>query len=338
MNWRYWLQDDISWVNPEYFWLLLIIPVMTAYYIWSGKRKNAAIQFSSLSVFGKRNITWKHIFRHSLFFLRMLAAAAIIVALARPQTSSSRQDVTIEGIDIIVALDISGSMMAEDFKPNRLGAAKKVISEFIDMRENDRMGLVIFSGESFTQCPLTTDHAVVKNLIEDVKNGMIEDGTAIGDGLATAINRLKESQAVSRVIILLTDGENNAGSIDPLSAADIAKTFGIRIYTIGVGTIGTAPMPYDHPLFGRRYQQQEVRIDEPSLRKIAEITGGEYFRATGNKKLQEIYEVIDELEKSKIDVTEFHKKYEEFLPFALFALGALLLEFLLRITLFRRVP
>jgi Ca-activated chloride channel family protein len=338
MIWKYWLQDDITWMNPEYFWLLLIIPVMTAYYIWSGKRKNAALQFSTLGMFGKRNITWKHILRHSMFLLRMLATAAIIVALARPQSSSSRQDVTVEGVDIIIALDISGSMMAEDFKPNRLEAAKKVISEFIDMRSSDRMGLVIFSGESFTQCPLTTDHAVIKNLIKDIKNGMIEDGTAIGDGLATAINRLKESQAVSRVIILLTDGENNAGSIDPLSAADIAKTFGIRVYTIGVGTIGTAPMPFDHPLFGRRYQQVEVRIDEPSLRKIAEITGGEYFRATGNKKLEEIYESIDKLEKSKIDVTEFHKKYEEFLPFALFALGALLLEFLLRVTLFRRIP
>lgn len=337
MIWRAWI-DDMTWANPEYFWLLLIIPVMTGYYIWSGRRKNAAIQFSHLSMFSKRNITWKHVLRHSLFFLRMLATAAIIVALARPQTSSSRQDVTIEGIDIIVALDISGSMMAEDFKPNRLEAAKKIITEFISMRTNDRMGLVIFSGESFTQCPLTTDHAVVKNLIKQVKNGMIEDGTAIGDGLATAINRLKESQAVSKVIILLTDGENNAGAIDPISAADIAKTFGIRIYTIGVGTIGTAPMPYDHPLFGRRYQQMEVRIDEPALRKIAEITGGEYFRATGNKKLEEICQTIDKLEKSKIDVTEFHKKYEEFLPLALLALGALLLEFLLRITIFRRIP
>ena len=338
MIWKYWLQDDITWVNPEYIWLLLIIPLMTAYYIWSWKRKNAAIQFSTLSMFGKRDITWKHVLRHLMFFLRMLATAAIVVALMRPQSSSSRQDVTVEGIDIIVALDISGSMMAEDFKPNRLEAAKKVITEFIDMRTNDRMGLVIFSGESFTQCPLTTDRAVIKNLIKDVKNGMIEDGTAIGDGLATAINRLKESQAVSRVIILLTDGENNAGSIDPLSAADIAKTFGIRIYTIGVGTIGTAPIPVDHPLFGRRYQQMEVRIDEPSLRDIAKITGGEYFRATGNKKLEEIYEAIDQLEKSKIDVTEFHKKYEEFLPFALLALGALLLEFLLRVTIFRRIP
>jgi Ca-activated chloride channel family protein len=338
MIWNYWLQDDITWVNPEYLWLLLIIPLMTAYYIWSGKRKNAAIQFSSLSMFNKRHVTWKHILRHLMFFLRMLATAAIVVALARPQSSSSRQDVTIEGIDIIVALDISGSMMAEDFKPNRLEAAKNVSSDFIEMRVNDRVGLIVFAGESFTQCPLTTDRSVVKNLVKDVKNGMIEDGTAIGDGLATAINRLKESTAISKVIILLTDGENNAGSIDPLSAADIAKTFGIRIYTIGVGTIGTAPMPYDHPLFGRRYQQVEVRIDEPLMREIAKITGGEYFRATGNKKLEEIYESIDQLEKSKIDVTEFHKKYEEFLPFALLALGALLLEFLLRVTVFRRVP
>jgi Ca-activated chloride channel family protein len=336
MIWNKFLQD-ITWANPEAFWLLLLIPLMMAYYIWSGKRKNATLQFSTLSMFNKKHLTWKHVLRHSMFCLRMIAAAAIIVALARPQSSSSRQDVTIEGIDIITALDISGSMMAEDFKPNRLEAAKEVISEFIDMRPNDRVGMVIFSGESFTQCPLTTDHTVIKNLIHDIKNGMIEDGTAIGDGMATAVNRLKDSPAVSKVIILLTDGENNAGSIDPLSAADIAKTFGIRIYTIGIGTIGMAPMPVETP-FGRRYQDVPVRIDEPSLQQIAKITGGEYFRATGNKKLKEIYDAIDKLEKSKIDVTEFHKKYEEFLPLALIALGALLLEFLLRVTIFRRIP
>lgn len=336
MSWKEFLQD-ITWANPEYFWLLLIIPVLIAYYIWSGKRKNAALQFSSLAMFGKKQRTWKHFLRHSMFFLRMLAVALIVVALARPQSSSSRQDVTIEGIDIVTALDISGSMQAEDFKPNRLEAAKSVLSDFIDGRTNDRMGLVIFAGESFTQSPLTTDRAVLKNLIKDIKFGMIEDGTAIGDGLATAINRLKDSEAVSKVIILLTDGENNAGSIDPLSAADIAKTYGIRIYTIGVGSIGKAPYPQDTP-FGRRYVEVDVRIDEPSLRKIAEITGGEYYRATGNKKLEEIYKSIDQLEKSKIDVTEFHKKYEEFLPLAVLALIVLALEFLLRVTVFRRIP
>ncbi|MDR0363836.1 MAG: VWA domain-containing protein [Bacteroidales bacterium] len=327
----------MTWANPEYFWLLLIIPVLIAYYIWSGKRKNAALQISSLSRFGKQQRTWKHYLRHSMFALRTLAVALIIVALARPQSSSSRQDVTVEGIDIVTALDISGSMKAEDFKPNRLEAAKSVLIDFIDGRVNDRIGLVIFAGESFTQSPLTTDRTVLKNLVKQINFDMIEDGTAIGDGMATAINRLKDSEAISKVIILLTDGENNSGSIDPLSAADIAKTYGIRIYTIGVGTIGRAPVAYDTP-FGKRYTDMEVRIDEPLLTQVAEITGGQYFRATGNKKLEEIYKEIDQLEKSKIDVTEFHKKYEEFLPLAVLALIALGLEFLLRMTIFRRIP
>lgn len=336
MSWKEFL-EDITWANPEYFWLLLIIPVLIAYYLWSGKRKNAALQMSSLGMFGKRQRTWKHYLRHSMFVLRMLAVALIIVALARPQSSSSRQDVTVEGIDIVTALDISGSMRAEDFKPNRLEAAKNVLVDFIEGRVNDRIGLVIFAGESFTQSPLTTDRAVLQNLVKEIKFDMIEDGTAIGDGMATAINRLKDSEAVSKVIILLTDGENNSGSIDPLSAADIAKTYGIRIYTIGVGTIGRAPVAVDTP-FGKRYTEVEVRIDEPLMTQIAELTGGKYFRATGNKKLEEIYKEIDLLEKSKIDVTEFHKKYEEFLPLAVWALILLALEFLLRTTIFRRIP
>jgi len=228
-------------------------------------------------------------------------------------------------------------MLAEDFNPNRLEAAKKVAEDFVAGRPNDRVGLVIFSGETFTQCPLTTDHSVLLNLFKDVKSGMIEDGTAIGDGLATAVNRLKESKAISKVIILLTDGENNMGALDPISAAEIAELYGIRVYTIGVGTLGTAPYPVQTP-FGKQYQNIEVKIDEPMLNDIASMTDGKYFRATDNKKLEEIYHEIDELEKSKIDVTEFRKKNEEFLPLVLVAALLFLLELFLRNTVFRTVP
>lgn len=263
--------------------------------------------------------------------------ALFIVALARPQSTSSRQDVSIEGIDIVMALDVSGSMLAMDLKPDRLEAAKEVASEFISGRENDRFGLVIFSGEAFTQAPLTTDHQVVKNLFKDVKSGMIEDGTAIGDGLATAVNRLKDSKAVSKVIILLTDGVNNMGSLDPLSSAEIAKMYGIRVYTIGVGTEGTAPYPVQTP-FGVRTQYVEVKIDEALLQQVAELTEGRYFRATSNQKLREIYNEIDQLEKSKIDVTEFKKKKEEFFDFALLGFLIIIFEIVLRYTVFRSTP
>jgi len=228
-------------------------------------------------------------------------------------------------------------MLAEDFKPNRLEAAKKVAWNFIEGRPNDRIGLVVFSGESFTQCPLTTDHRIIKNLFEDIESGMIEDGTAIGDGLATSINRLKESQSVSKVIILLTDGVNNKGSLDPVSAAEIAKMYGLRVYTIGVGSRGTAPYPVQG-MFGKRYQRMEVEIDEELLQNIADMTGGKYFRATDSQKLEEIYGEIDQLERSKIDVTEFTEKAEEFLPLVLLAFGILALEFILKNTLLKTLP
>jgi Ca-activated chloride channel family protein len=269
--------------------------------------------------------------------MRALGIGLLIIALARPQTTSSRQDVTIEGIDIVLALDVSSSMLAMDLRPDRLEAAKEVASEFISGRPNDRFGLVIFSGETFTQAPLTTDHAVIKNLFENIHSGMIEDGTAIGDGLATSVNRLKESKAVSKVIILLTDGVNNMGSLDPLSSAEIAKMYGVRIYTIGVGSEGNAPYPVQTP-FGRQIQYMEVKIDEALLQQVAELTDGRYFRATSNEKLREIYGEIDKLEKSKIDVTEFKKRKEEFLPFALLAFVLIMAEVLLRNTVFRSAP
>lgn len=273
----------------------------------------------------------------SLFVIRLLALALLIIALARPQSHSSKQDVSVTGIDIVLATDISGSMLAEDFKPNRLESAKDVASDFIEGRPNDRIGLVVFSGESFTQCPLTSDHSVLINLFRDVKSGMIDDGTALGDGLATAVDRLRNSKAVSKVVILLTDGVNNMGSLDPMSAAEIAKLYKIRIYTIGVGTMGMAPYPVQTP-FGIQYQEMEVNIDEPLLKNIAGLTNGKYFRATNKQKLAGTYKEIDQMEKSKIDVTEFRKKKEEFLPFALLALVLLIAEGTLRNTVFKTIP
>ncbi len=273
-------------------------------------------------------------FRHSGIVLRCLALAVLIVAIARPQSSLSWQNSTTEGIDIVIASDISGSMLAEDFTPNRMEAGKNIAIDFIKNRPNDRIGLVIFSGESFTQCPLTIDHEVLINLFKDIKNGMIDDGTAIGMGLATAVNRLKESDTKSKVIILLTDGSNNTGSIPPITAAEIAKQFGIRVYTVGLGTRGMAPYPVQTPM-GIQYQRVPVDVDEGTLTKIAEITGGKYFRATNNSTLKNIYDQIDKLEKAKIDVTQYHKKTELFFPFALIALGFLLLEFVLKNTVFK---
>ena len=328
---------NMEFANPGYLYLLIIIPLVGLWYWYKHVKDSADIQVSSTKGFitGKRSL--KQYLYFSLYFMRAMAMALLIVALARPQTTSSRQDVTIEGIDIVIALDVSGSMLAMDLKPDRLEAAKEVASEFISGRENDRFGLVIFSGETFTQVPLTTDHAVVKNLFKNVKSGMIEDGTAIGDGLATSVNRLKDSKAVSKVIILLTDGVNNMGSLDPLSSAEIAKIYGIRIYTIGVGTEGSAPFPVQTP-FGMDVRYVDVQIDEGLLQQVAQLTDGRYFRATSNSKLREIYSEIDKLEKSKIDVTEFKKKKEEYLPFAFWAILLLTFEILLRNTIFRSTP
>ena len=324
----------IEFAHPGFFWLLIIIPLMVAWYIWKQRQLQGNLSVPTLKGFAigrKSNIAR---FRHAGIVVRSLALAALIVALARPQSSLSWQDSTTEGIDIMIASDISGSMLAEDFKPNRLEAGKNIAIDFIKNRPNDRIGLVIFSGESFTQCPLTIDHDVLVNLYADIKNGMIEDGTAIGMGLATAVNRLRTSEAKSKVIILLTDGSNNSGSIPPITAAEIAKQFGVRVYTVGLGTNGYAPYPVQTP-FGIQYQRMKVDIDEGTLSKIANITGGKYFRATNNETLKEIYIQIDKLEKAKIDVTQYRKKTEMFLPWAILALLLLSLEFLLKNTLFK---
>ncbi|MBP7850325.1 MAG: VWA domain-containing protein [Lentimicrobiaceae bacterium] len=327
----------MQFAAPQFLYLGLLLPLVGLWYIFRRRRNKADIRIPDTRFLAQSPVTFRVILFHSLFVMRLMALALLIIALARPQTSSSRQDITIEGIDIVMALDISGSMLAEDFRPNRLEAAKEVAMQFVAGRPDDRIGLVIFSGEAFTQCPLTRDHAVLANVFQSIRTGMIEDGTAIGDGLATAVNRLKDSKAISKVIILLTDGENNMGAMDPASAAEIARMFGIRIYAIGVGTIGMAPYPFRTP-FGTQYQNVEVRIDEPLLKSMAEMTGGQYFRATNNQKLKAIYEEIDQLEKSKIDVTEFTRKKEEFLPLVLAALALLLLEFLFRIFIIRSNP
>ena len=329
--------DQIVFANPEYLYLLLVLIPMIVWYIFKQKDANATIQFSSLKGFANAPKTYKFYLRHFLFVLRIIAIGLLIIVLARPQTVKRWENVQTEGIDIVLALDISSSMLAQDFKPNRLEASKDIAIEFISGRPLDRMGLVVFSRESFTQCPLTTDRAVLINLFKDIKSGIIEDGTAIGLGLANAINRLKDSDALSKVIILLTDGENNAGEIDPITAAEIASTFGIRVYTVGVGSYGMAPYPFQTP-FGIQYQQVEVKIDEETLKKISEITKGKYFRATNNQKLKHIYKEIDKLEKSKIEVKEFSRRQEEYLIFALFAALAVILELLLRYTLLRNIP
>jgi Ca-activated chloride channel family protein len=326
--------SGIEFAHPIFLWLFIIIPAMIAYYVWREQKLQGSLSISTVKGFSLPVKSIIPRLRHLAIVLRSLAIAALIIALARPQSSLSWQNTSTEGIDIIIASDISGSMLAEDFQPNRLEAGKNIAIDFIKNRPDDRIGLVIFSGESFTQCPLTIDHDVLINLFKDVKNGMIDDGTAIGMGLATAVNRLKDSEAKSKVVILLTDGSNNMGSIPPLTAAEIAKQFGIRVYTVGIGTHGYAPYPVQTP-FGVQYQRIPVDVDEGTLTKIANTTGGKYFRATDNETLKHIYEQIDKLEKAKIDVTQYHKKTEVFLPFALIALFFLLSEFIIKNTLLK---
>ncbi len=327
----------MTFANPEYFALFALLPVIIFWYWRKTHRGLTELQIPSVSVFKSAPRSFRQRFRHVLFVLRLAALSLLIIALARPQSTSRGENVSTEGIDIVMATDISGSMLAEDFHPNRIEAAKRVAADFIKGRPNDRIGLVIFSGESFTQCPLTLDHDVLTNLLNQVKSGMIEDGTAIGEGLATSISRLKDSQSKSKVIILLTDGVNNRGSIDPLTAAGIAQTFNIRVYTIGVGTTGMAPYPVQTP-FGIQYQNIPAEIDEGLLQKIADMTGGKYFRATDNRTLKDIYNEIDRLEKTKIEVTQFRRHKEEFYTAGMFAGLFLLLELLFGQTLFRKLP
>jgi Ca-activated chloride channel family protein len=327
----------LTFASPGFLLLLLAVPALAVWYFFRRKENPAILQVSSVRGFRKDYIQWRHYLYNSLFVIRLLVITLLIVALARPQTNLNRQSVSVEGIDLVIALDISGSMLAQDLRPDRLDAAKEVAMEFIDGRPNDRIGLVIFSGESFTQCPITTDHAVLKNLFMEIKSGMIDDGTALGDGLALAVSRLKDSKAISKVIILLTDGVNNMGSVDPLSAAEIAKLFGIRVYTVGIGTMGYAPYPVQTP-FGIQLQKMKVEIDEQLLVKISSMTDGKYFRAQNTTKLRQIYKEIDKMEKTRIDVTEFRKKKEEFLPLVLAAFILLVFEGVARYVMLKTIP
>jgi Ca-activated chloride channel homolog len=329
--------SSIVFANPGFFWLLLGLFPIIVWYILQQKKSRASIQISSIE--GIKNVprTWKHYVRHVIFLTQLIVMSLIIACLARPQSSDSWQNQTVEGIDIVIALDISSSMLARDFNPDRIEAAKNVATEFISGRPYDRIGLVIFSAESFTQCPLTTDRAVLINLLSNVKSGLLEDGTAIGLGLANAVSRLKDSEAKSRVVILLTDGENNRGEIAPITAAEIARTFGIRVYTIGVGTMGTAPYPVQTP-FGVQIRDIEVKIDEKTLQEIATITDGKYFRATNNQTLTQIYKEIDRLERSKIESREFSKKTEEYHRYATPAFILALIALALQFAVFRSIP
>lgn len=323
--------------NPAYLWLLLLLIPLVAWYILKQHKSDASIEVSTTLPFDKLSRSYKYYLRHLRFVLRVCALTALIIALARPQSTNSWSNRTTEGIDIVVALDISTSMLARDFKPNRVDAAKDVAAQFISGRAYDNIGLVIFAGESFTMCPMTTDHSALLNLLKDVECGMIEDRTAIGDGLATAINRIKDGPAKSKTIILLTDGTNNAGDIAPVTAADIANTFGIRVYTIGVGTQGMAPYPVQTP-YGIQYQNYPVEIDENTLKEIASKTDGEYFRATDKNALKDIFLEIDKLEKTKLSVTEYSKREERFMPWAILAMLLLCADILLKNTILKNIP
>ncbi|HEY4798006.1 MAG TPA: VWA domain-containing protein [Bacteroidia bacterium] len=323
--------------HPLLLWFLLVIPVLVSLYLY--RETLGTVKISSVEGFSAAGKSYKEYLRHFIFALKMIALGLLIVVLARPQSRTSWKNTTTEGIDIIMTMDISASMLSKDFKPNRIEAAKEVAMEFIDARPNDRIGLVVFSGESFTQCPLTTDHAIIKNLMGDIHTGMIADGTAIGMGLATAVSRIKDSKAKSKVIILLTDGINNMGAIAPQTAAEIAKAYGVRVYTIGVGTVGKALAPVAlYPNGQYVYDYVPVEIDEKMLGNIAETTGGKYFRATGNDKLNSIYKEIDKLEKTIVEERKHTRRTEEFFPYALTAGILLALNFALKNTLLRTIP
>jgi Ca-activated chloride channel family protein len=327
--------ENISFANPQFFWLLLLLPVAMLWYFFKRREQTASLKLSSIKGFPKNSFLPK--LKPGLFVMRLLALAAIIVAMARPQTEDiSTRTKTTKGIDIVMAIDVSSSMLAKDLKPYRLAALKKVAADFINERPNDRIGLVAYAGESYTKTPITSDKSIVLRALDEITYGQLNDGTAVGMGLATSVNRLKESKALSKVIILLTDGVNNSGFIEPQTAADLAVEFGIKTYTIGLGTNGNAMTPISYNADGSfRYGMREVEIDESLLKSIAETTGGQYFRATDNKKLEAIYEEINKLEKTEVEEFKYYKYEERFRPWVYLAGVLLLLEWLARNTLFR---
>lgn len=328
----------MHFASPYYLWLLTLLVPMIGYYVWRALQGGASIQISSVAGVVRAPRTVRYYLRHLPFVLRAAAFALLVVALARPQDIEQNVRSNTEGIDIMLAIDVSGSMLARDFKPDRITAAKEVAGSFIADRYGDRIGLVAFAGEAFTQSPLTTDQSTLQTLLARIRSGLIEDGTAIGNGLATAINRLRESDAKSKVIILLTDGVNNRGEIAPMTAAEIAKAQGIRVYTIGVGTEGMAPYPAIDMFGNLTFVNQKVEIDEKVLKAISDMTGGRYFRATDKDKLKAVYDEINQLEKSKVEVTEHISYHELFLVWVLTALGLLLAEFLLSNLVLKRIP
>lgn len=331
MDWKH-----ITFANPIFFGLFLLVPFMVWWQIIKSKKTHPAIRLTTLSGLVNTKPSWRVRFRPTLFVLRLLALSALIVALARPQSSSVTENIDSEGIDIVLSMDVSGSMLAEDLKPNRIEAAKKVAIDFVDKRPTDRIGLVIFSGESFTQVPITIDHDVLKEQLSQIKSGVLVDGTAIGDGLATAVDRIRRATGKSKVVILLTDGVNNVGKIGPELALEVAKAYKVRVYTIGIGTKGMAPYPVQTP-YGMQKQMQQVQIDEALLKKIAGETGGKYYRATDNASLKSIYNDIDKLEKTKVEISSYKQYAELFFPFAALAIICLLLEVILRYTAFKTI-
>ncbi len=327
--------NDITFAQPLFFALFGLLLLIIIWYSFKNNQQQGSVVISDASAKGLSSS--KISLRHLPFIIRLLALSCFIIALARPQTKNNMQQAEGEGIDIVLCLDVSGSMTAQDFQPNRLEASKAVAADFVSRRTTDRIGVVIFAGESFTQCPITTDHGVLLSAIENIHNGLLEDGTAIGSGLGTSVDRLRTSKSKSKVIILLTDGENNGGLIDPKTAKEIAKAFGIKVYTIGVGTDGYAPQPVNTPL-GVQMQSAKVSIDEKLLREIAAETGGKYFRAKDNDRLGRIYNEIDALEKTKVEMATLTRFTEKFFPFVIAGLVLLLLEVFLRFTVFRKFP
>ena len=328
----------LRFADPAYLLLLLGVPLLAWWYVVRGPSRTGSLRYSSLAAVARADRRRTGRWRHALFVLRSLGLAALIVAFARPQTGVTAENVTTEGVDIVLALDLSSSMLAEDLDPNRIEAAKAVAADFVADRRNDRIGLVVFAGDAFTQVPLTLDHGIVTAVLGELETGVIEDGTAIGMGLATAVKRLQGSSAESKVVVLLTDGRNNRGEIDPVTAAQMAAALGVRIYAVGAGAEGVARVPVDDPLFGRRYAQMRVDVDEPTLRETADLTGGRYFRATDRASLQEIYAEIDALETTEMEVEQFTRYGELFhIPLAA-GLALLVLEMTLARTVLRKIP
>ncbi|MBK7690052.1 MAG: VWA domain-containing protein [Bacteroidetes bacterium] len=334
---KYFDFQHITFAHPEFFWLLLLLPILVYYQYVRQKKKHSSLFVTTKHYLDQSGVSFRTRLHALLPVLRILALLLFIVALARPQNSKVNETINNEGLDIVLSLDISGSMLAQDFNPNRMEAAKKVAGDFILNRPTDRIGLVIFSGESFTQCPLTTDQNVLLEQVKNIRSGLLEDGTAIGMGLATAVERLRNSKAKTKIIILMTDGVNNSGLIDPITALEIAKAYKIRVYTIGVGSTGNAPYPVQDQFGNTRMQQMPVQIDEALMQKISTETGGKYFRATSNTSLEKVYQEIDKLEKTKIEINSYKRYAELFFAYAFIGFCLLLLELLIRYTYIKSI-